>query len=69
MKRIWLAAAMAAASVALGVEYVDSGVSLTRCTDKLVPVYMHGKITGIRGCLLIDWPRSNFSQKKARYVS
>ena len=49
MKRIWLAAAMAAASVALGVEYVDSGVSLTRCTDKQVPVYMHGIITGIRG--------------------
>ena len=65
MKRIWLAAAMAA----FGAEYVDSGVPLTRCTDKLVPVYMHGKITGIRGCLLIDAPRTNFSQKNARYVS
>ena len=70
MKRIWLAMAMAAAaSAAFGAEYVDSGVTLTRCTEKLVPVRMHGKITGIRGCLLIDWPRTDFSQKNARYVS
>ena len=64
-----MAAILAAALWASGAEYVDSGISLTRCTDKLVPVYMHGKITGIRGCLLIDAPRTNFSQKNARYVS
>ena len=71
MKRmLWLAAAMLAGMWgASGAEYVDSGVSVDRCTDKLVPVYMHGKITGIRGCLLIDSPRSAFAEKSGRYVS
>ena len=71
MKRmLWLAAAMLAGMWgASGAEYVDSGVSVDRCTDKLVPVYMHGKITGIKGCLLIDSPRSAFAEKSGRYVS
>ena len=69
MKRMWLVAMLAGALCASSAEYVDSWVSLTRCTDKLVPVYMHGKICGIKGCLLIDGPRTAYASEIARYVS
>ena len=69
MKRMWLMAMLAGALAAFGAEYVDSGISVTRCTDKLLPVYTHGKVSGIKGCLLIDPLRTAFAEKNARYVS
>ena len=70
MKRIRRLAAMpAGAWAAFGTEYVDFGVSVTRCIEKLIPVYTHGKISGIKGCLLIDAPRTAFAEKNSRSVS
>ena len=69
MKRLSAFALICAAALGTAAgEYADAEVNLLRA-DKIEPAYMHDKITGVRGYMMNDIARNNYTVGHRKYIA